>query len=56
MMTHILDKYSVKNKKFKLVYWFPRADSNIAFALSKSLGVSLLDKPNNYSQMADDIY
>ena len=45
-----------KNKKFDGVYGFPRGGLCLAVALSHSLGLPLLDKPQNNSLIVDDIY
>ena len=45
-----------KNKKFEGVYGFPRGGLCIAVALSHSLEIPLLDKPNNNCLIVDDIY
>ena len=45
-----------KNKKFDGVYGFPRGGLCLAVALSHSLGIPLLDEPQDYSLIVDDIY
>ena len=45
-----------KNKSFDGVYGFPRGGLCLAVALSHSLGLPLLNKPENNSLIVDDIY
>ena len=45
-----------KNKSFDGVYGFPRGGLCLAVALSHSLGLPLLNQPENYSLIVDDIY
>ena len=45
-----------KNKRFEGVYGFPRGGLCLAVALSHSLGIPLLDEPQDYSLIVDDIY
>jgi len=45
-----------KHKKFEGVYGFPRGGLCLAVALSHSLELPLLNEPNDYSLIVDDIY
>ena len=45
-----------KNKSFDGVYGFPRGGLCLAVALSHSLGLPLLNQPENNSLIVDDIY
>ncbi len=45
-----------KNKKFKGVYGIPRGGLCLAVALSHTLNLRLLDKPEKNSLIVDDIY
>ena len=45
-----------KDKNFEGVYGFPRGGLCLAVALSHSLGIPLLEKPQDNSLIVDDIY
>ena len=45
-----------KDKNFEGVYGFPRGGLCLAVALSHSLGIPLLEKPQDNSIIVDDIY